>query len=443
MITVQQTSQKQRQIILLLVGIGLLWNNHSFAQQTQWRLAKGTDGIFVHAISIYLSNPDTIYAYGEKMLLSTDNGENWQSIGLGTTAYGVLKVMPERSKIIFVSHMALPFDGNEVLITTNGGLTWSSLFLGRGYSLPIIEIDPFALHTVYVSVNPNNMYRSSDYGSSWESVQMPPGENLYSFAIAPSDSNILYAAYSKGIYKSSDRGKNWTLLPFPLQNLCWPHIAVHPDNPDTIYVSTFSDGTVPGGVYKSTDGGLSWTEINNGLTSDDRDISAIVINPKNPEEVFIGLGDDTQIFSTTNGGSNWSPFSDGLPRSGHVNAIVIDTLNNKIYAATSSGIYIYNISNLVEIHKNLEFPKSYLLLQNYPNPFNETTVISYTLSERTYISLTVYDVSGRVVKNLEKGLKNPGIYQVELNATDLASGIYFYQLTAGGRSLVRKALLIK
>lgn len=88
-------------------------------------------------------------------------------------------------------------------------------------------------------------------------------------------------------------------------------------------------------------------------------------------------------------------------------------------------------------------PATLALEQNYPNPFNPATVIQYSLPEASHISLIVYDVLGREVRTLIDGEMDAGIHRVHFEANDLSSGLYFYRLKTGDRSIVRKMMLIR
>ena len=88
-------------------------------------------------------------------------------------------------------------------------------------------------------------------------------------------------------------------------------------------------------------------------------------------------------------------------------------------------------------------PLRFGLSANYPNPFNPTTAISYELSVVSHVSLKVYDVLGREVATLTNSRLNAGSYTVTFNARDLASGIYFYRLVAGGLIITKKMVLMK
>ncbi len=90
-----------------------------------------------------------------------------------------------------------------------------------------------------------------------------------------------------------------------------------------------------------------------------------------------------------------------------------------------------------------ELPSDTRLAQNYPNPFNPSTTISYTLKSSGTINLRVYDITGRLVKELVNERKNAGEHVVSFDAGNLASGIYIYRLQAEGKILIRKMTLIK
>ncbi len=88
-------------------------------------------------------------------------------------------------------------------------------------------------------------------------------------------------------------------------------------------------------------------------------------------------------------------------------------------------------------------PKEFALQQNYPNPFNPTTLIKYDLPVDCQVRLDVYNVVGQKVATLVDGQQKAGYKVATWNAQDLASGVYFYKLTAGDYSSIRKMVLLK
>ncbi|HVO74198.1 MAG TPA: T9SS type A sorting domain-containing protein, partial [Ignavibacteriaceae bacterium] len=83
------------------------------------------------------------------------------------------------------------------------------------------------------------------------------------------------------------------------------------------------------------------------------------------------------------------------------------------------------------------------LTQNFPNPFNSSTSFYYFLPEDEDVEIIIYDQKGEMVQKLFKGFQSKGQYRINWNANEIASGIYFYELKAGSRNLVKKCLLLK
>jgi len=88
-------------------------------------------------------------------------------------------------------------------------------------------------------------------------------------------------------------------------------------------------------------------------------------------------------------------------------------------------------------------PKDYFLYANYPNPFNPTTTIKYDLPKAGKVNLSLYNLKGQKVMEMVNENRSAGSYNYTLNATSLASGIYFYRINAGGFTATRRLLLIK
>ena len=83
------------------------------------------------------------------------------------------------------------------------------------------------------------------------------------------------------------------------------------------------------------------------------------------------------------------------------------------------------------------------VLTSYPNPFNATTTISYTLPEPALVKIKIYNVLGQLVTTLVDEQKQAGTHSVKFDASQLASGVYYYRLTAGSYAETRKLNLIK
>ena len=106
------------------------------------------------------------------------------------------------------------------------------------------------------------------------------------------------------------------------------------------------------------------------------------------------------------------------------------------------------ITGINENNVNKISPKNFELFQNYPNPFNPSTAISYQLPSNSYVTIKIYDELGREVKTLVNDYKAEGKYSINFDASQLASGVYFYQLRTldtSGRGFIstRKMILIR
>jgi hypothetical protein len=108
---------------------------------------------------------------------------------------------------------------------------------------------------------------------------------------------------------------------------------------------------------------------------------------------------------------------------------------------------VYGDTTVVSVDDEIPSqPIEFSLSQNYPNPFNPSTNIQYTVGSQQFVTLKIYDVLGNEVATLvneESAAGGAGEYEVEFNAINLPSGIYFYQLKAGSFIQTRKMLLIK
>ena len=137
----------------------------------------------------------------------------------------------------------------------------------------------------------------------------------------------------------------------------------------------------------------------------------------------------------------------------YANSLAIDG-NGKIlvggYSSNGSNYSVltlvrYNGSTQTEVKgdNNSATPMSFVLEQNYPNPFNPSTSIRYSIPKTSLVILKVYDILGREVATLVNEEKPIGTYQINFDASSLASGIYFYKIQAGSFTQTKKMILLK
>jgi hypothetical protein len=158
-----------------------------------------------------------------------------------------------------------------------------------------------------------------------------------------------------------------------------------------------------------------------------------------------------KIEYSVNNGASWNIVIDSVQSTGVYQWCVpnILTTQARVKICDISLTSIYDVSdNPFRINYVLDVsdPNSelnYRLKQNYPNPFNPTTRIDYSLPEFTYVNLIVYDVLGRMLNTLVSDYKSAGDYSVDFNASNLPSGIYFYQIITPSYSSIKKMILMK
>lgn len=97
----------------------------------------------------------------------------------------------------------------------------------------------------------------------------------------------------------------------------------------------------------------------------------------------------------------------------------------------------------VSVEQQIGLPTEFAMTQNYPNPFNPSTTIRFDVPEQTFVTLKIYDITGREVAELVSDEFSPGIYTVEWNAQGVASGVYYYRITAGEFTQVRSLVFMK
>jgi photosystem II stability/assembly factor-like uncharacterized protein len=192
-------------------------------------------------------------------------------------------------------------------------------------------------------------------------------------------------------------------------------------------------------VY-TNDGGVNWEQRPNGS--------------KTWTEVFItetgnawAIGFDGKIAHSTDWGYNWQSQESG------VNDLLwgIHFINDNegwVVGQISSqyGVLLHTTNGgvtFVDEKQVDEIPSTYFLSNNFPNPFNPSTTINYSIPKQSNVTLKLFDVLGRELFTLVNKEQRQGNYEVELDGSDLTSGIYFYRLQAGDFVETRKMLLIK
>ena len=139
--------------------------------------------------------------------------------------------------------------------------------------------------------------------------------------------------------------------------------------------------------------------------------------------------------------------SAGLKAIWHFDSTYVDSVSGYNGTATSVNVG-FDTASLPCVITNLtgntnNVPDKFSLSQNYPNPFNPTTKINFNIPAQNFVTLKVYDISGREIETLISRELNVGSYIVDFNGDNLSSGVYFYRLQAGDFIEVKRMILLK
>ena len=328
---------------------------------------------------------------------------------------------------------------NGVYRSLNGGANWSSAqtgLTGSGAWVGPIISHPDSTGIFYTARA--QVFKTTNSAASWFPISSGTSGTIREMAVSKSNPIVMYATSGGLVYRSTNGGVNFTSVSAGLPTRTITSIYVHPDSQNVALV-TFS-GFGAGKVYKTTNGGTSWTNISGNLP--DTPINDILIYyPGGPTSTYL-VATDVGVFITNDYGATWSELADGLPNTVAMH-LDYNVSGNKIRVGTHGrGAYETSIVTGVINYSNAA-PKEHRLFQNYPNPFNPTTSIRYAVPDRDHVSLVVYDALGREVSRLVDQSQAPGTYTATWDARNMASGFYYYRLTAGGFAETKKLLLVR
>ena len=299
-------------------------------------------------ISISPRKPETIYVSGccrtntnsQKYCMavfrSKDGGRTWTVHKLEPVSDDAsepqVAASPARSEIVYAagSYRKSGRAYHRVFKSADGGNTWKNVTGSIDRQPYDLLLDPRDPNKVYI-VTDFSVYRSSDGGATWTTVPVSSKRNSMAYAVArdPANPNTLYIGGDSGAWKaflckSTNGGASWTDITNGMRAPVID-IAVDPVSPKIVYVATW------GSAWKSEDGGVSWTELSV------RWADTLIINPKNPNELFAGTG-YSGVYYSADQGATWQDFSADLDIK-NVEFLDMDPVARILYAGTyGSGI---------------------------------------------------------------------------------------------------------
>ncbi len=216
-----------------------------------------------------------------------------------------------------------------------GTNVWTSNGPTGGFIHALAIDDPFAPTTVYAGTDGGGLFKTTDFGGTWNAVNsgLPiVGGTLevLSLAVDPTAPTTVYAGAGLGVSKSTDAGASWSAADAGLPLGFVRALGVDPATPKTLYAGGGF------GVFKTLNGGAGWGAVTSGLTN--TDVHCLAINPATPAILYAGTRGGG-VFKSLNGGSSWSAVNNGLANL-VVQALAVDRATpTTIYAGTKGGVF--------------------------------------------------------------------------------------------------------
>ena len=462
---------------------GTGYNNAGLVYVDQWDI--GFDNV----------DPNTVYLFNDGGIQKSTNGGLWwekknsnlitaqiyriasalsdTTILLGGFQDHGLQVLDNKNGNLTWNRWSLN-DGTQVIIhPTNSSIFYGSFFFGAHYKnnsagknwlvttqpiqnginesgkqfAPLVMDvqDPNTLYTASVS----KIYKTINGGSFWHAAANIP--NVYTIAVDQMNNKIVYAhsytSSSWSIWRSDDAGTNWkgiTHSSIPTWRVV--DLEADPSNEGVVYAVRNSAFPNSDHVKRSTDYGETWTDITNNLP--DITCNAIAISAHNPEHLY--LATDLGVFVSTNNGSEWNEFNDGLPLT-YVSDIHYHPVDRTLRISTiGRGVYKTKAVDAIvtDVETNKEIPSDFIVHNNYPNPFNPSTRISFEINKPGNVQIKIYNELGQQIFTIANKEFSSRSHKIIWNGKNqygmnVSAGTYFARVIHNGISKTIKMSLLK
>ncbi len=399
---------------------------------------RSSSGILNADITSLFASQNKLFAGSGSTLFSSSTNTDWTQVD---------SVFGDNSLSAFASSgpFLLAATGNGIYRSSDQGRSWMRPDSNTLLGLTVYSPESFGdVLVACLNSDKNGIQRSTDQGRTWRPVVMPlplPGGSLASdgkhLYLNKYNSGVRYPGVDPfaGISVSVDTGKSWTPV-FKASN--WVPTLLHCVGTRLLTTSYY------GGIYISDDGGKGWHtgKIDTGGSYDWSNSIRDMIHLD--QHVFAAFR--SGIFYSSDAGDSWMRIDDELPWPWY-NAQALAIKDGFLYAGRErQGLWrrpLSDVINPLAVNRQTRPPEGFSLDQNYPNPFNPSTTIRYSLPHHSHVTLAVFNPLGQKVATLVNSDIEDGYHEVQFNAGNLASGVYFYQLRAGGFVQARAMVLTR
>lgn len=405
-------------LIIIVYHVSIIDNCRS-----QWNIQlSGTTAILE---DMQFINAKTGWICGSGIILKTTNGgTNWFTQTHPATNKTLDDIYVVDSNVAYcVGYW------ETILKTTNGGENWIALKngpWGEGHCYQAV----FFINSLTGWVGGTNtyIYKTTNGGVSFDSSYI--FASYYNDIYFKDSLNGLACADCLGMYKTTNGGLNWSIIELPNSGVLGNLNKINVVNSNYCWV-VGSDNK----VFFSSNFGDNWDSIGRAKGSD-----IVYCSFFSSMNTGWAGGSYGRLFKSTNGGYNW--INQNLATAYQRAIVFIDDYTG--WTCGGGGRILHtNTGGVTSISDNNKyFPEEYVLEQNFPNPFNAGTIIDYSLSQNAFIELSIFNITGKMVKTLLNKYQNPGNYKVIFKSGDLPSGIYFYRLMINNSIQITKKMII-
>jgi len=338
-------------------------------------------------------------------------------------------------------------EGSLILYTTNGGQYWNR----RDFSDTTLVLFTITFQDSlngWLAGYGGTFLKTTDAGVSW--VRKPTDsssyshQNVYNFKFTDKLNGLALGGtrdISGVIWKTSNGGEFWKSQPLGGEPLY-----------DILFLDSINEIAVGGDIefgaskITTTNGGHDWQYSLFNLFG-----TGQAVSNRTRSEIWVPLGFSQKFIYSLDSGRTWSDITP-FDSSSVYDVTFTDPYHG--YAFGTNGLILkYNTSAIGIKSITSSVPKSFSLYQNYPNPFNPTTKIRFNIPANSFslyeigaggfVRLSLYDILGREVSTLVSEQLKPGSYEVEWDASNYPSGIYFYTLETNSFKENKKMVLLK
>ena len=326
------------------------------------RATEGITGLHIDDMVAVPGHPEVAYAAcGNVGVFGTDNaGHDWRQVGMAGEdgspirgrSVGVDPLQPER---IYIGGDSIPA---ELYRNPSGGDVWEREVLPFDSlsMIDVVAVSPVTPALVYAGGQDVDIGRdlgilfiSRDYGDTWTELSVSQHISMVSdIAIHPLDARTMYVSTYRrdealnevespglGVFRSTDGGETWGPVVQGIGHYPVWSLAMHPDDPGTLYAGGWRSGAARPAVFKSTNGGESWEFT--GLQFDYGDVSDVVVDPLSPDTVYASCR-DLGLYQSLDAGATWSRAAGSLGSVGiHQMAIASGDDRTMLYVGTFGG----------------------------------------------------------------------------------------------------------